>query len=77
MLCEFNIIMTPPNVIDFIVTFNYLPDLMWECRVHNMKVGIGADTFTNIVEYLPVTETIISGLEIVGFTEDCLETLIC
>jgi len=45
--------------------------------VHTVKVGIGVHTVPNIVEYLPMAETVVPWLEIVGFSEDSLESVAC
>jgi len=74
-ISKFNVIVTPPAIIDFIVSTNSLPDLTREGSVHTVKVSTREHIVGNVLKYFAVAEAVVTRLEVVGLRQDALEVL--
>ncbi len=65
-----DIIISPPSVINFIVSTDCFPNLARKCSVHSLVVSIGMNVLTDIVQYISMRKAIVTRLEIVCLGKD-------
>mmetsp|Transcript_2419 Transcript_2419/g.7478 ORF Transcript_2419/g.7478 Transcript_2419/m.7478 type:complete len:589 (-) Transcript_2419:234-2000(-) len=67
---EVDVVIAPPSIIDFVVSSDLLPDLLWEGRVHSVEVSPWLPPLLDISKDVSVAESVVSWLEVVGLAQD-------
>merc|ERR1712176_80647 len=67
---KMDVVVSPPSIVDLVVSTNLLPDLLWESRVHAVKVGPWLPPLLHVLQDLSVAESVVSWLEVVGLAQN-------